>query len=235
MQQESDAFLIVEKGEPYHSGETLPLVGGKVWLGRGTRDNQPDFSFRSPYISRRHATIECKDGAYLLTGLPGSRHGTYINGKRLVPGESRELRERDQISLAREEVVLTFSIAARTDLQTWSYPELQQEPSAVQNWDNPPLILIPSRHQVILDGQPHILTGKVYDLLCLPFENQGQPVSRRTIKITVWQERELGVDGNPLVTDVELNNLVRRLREFLGPHRDLVRTVPGYGYMLDLE
>ena len=44
----------------------------------------------------------------------------------------------------------------------------------------------------------------------------------------------LGADGRPLVTDEELTTLVYRLRKRLDPHGDLIRTVPGYGYMLDL-
>ena len=34
MLQLPDAFLIVEKGEPYGVGEALPLLRGKVLLGR---------------------------------------------------------------------------------------------------------------------------------------------------------------------------------------------------------
>ena len=47
MIQSSDAFLIVEKGDPYQTGETLPLARGKVWLGRVSQEHQPDFSFHS--------------------------------------------------------------------------------------------------------------------------------------------------------------------------------------------
>ena len=232
MHQSPDAFLIVEKGEPYHTGEALPLVGGKVWLGRISQEYQPDFSFRSPYVSRRHATIEYKDGAYFLTDLPGSRHGTWINGEQLAPGVPREIRDRDRIGLAREEVVLIFAAATLTDSDTWDYPESQPKPTAAQR--EPSVILDQERREVVLDGQPLVLSGKLYDLLCLLYENRGRAVSDRDIKTAVWQERGLGADGMPLVTDEELTTLVYRLRKRLEPHGDLVRTVPGYGYMLDL-
>jgi DNA-binding winged helix-turn-helix (wHTH) protein len=72
-------------------------------------------------------------------------------------------------------------------------------------------------------------------LLHLLYENQGRAVSTLEIKRAVWQEREPGADGMPLVTNEELATLVYRLRKRLGPYKDLIRTVPGYGYMLDLE
>jgi DNA-binding winged helix-turn-helix (wHTH) protein len=89
--------------------------------------------------------------------------------------------------------------------------------------------------EVILDGQPLTLSGRLYDPLYVLHENQGRAMSKRDIKEAVWQERELDADGMPLVTDEELTTLVYRLRRCLEPHGDLVRTVPGYGYMLDLE
>lgn len=232
MQQSPDAFLIVEKGEPYHGGEALPLGRGTVWLGRASQEHQPDFSFRCPYVSRRHATIEYKEGAYFLTNLPGSRHGTWLNGEQLAPGVSRELRDRDRIGLARDEVVLTFATAAPMGSETWDYPESQPETPAAQKGS--PVILERERREVILDGLPLALSGKLYDLLCLLYENWGRAVSDHDIKEAVWQERGLGADGMPLVTDEELTTLVYRLRKRLEPHGDMVRTVPGYGYMLDL-
>jgi DNA-binding winged helix-turn-helix (wHTH) protein len=59
-------------------------------------------------------------------------------------------------------------------------------------------------------------------------------VSDREIKRAAWSERGVGVDGAPLVTDEELTTLVYRLRQSLEPHGDLIRTLRGYGYMLDL-
>lgn len=233
MLQSPDAFLIVEKGEPYHSGEALPLVGGKVWLGRTSQEYQPDLSFRSPYISRRHATIECKEGVFFLTDLPGSRHGTWLNGEQLAPGVAREIRDRDRIGLAREEVVLTFATAVPMGSETWDYPETQAGQPVVQE-PGVPVILNRERREVALDGRPRSLSGKLYDFLCLLYENRGRAVGDRDIMAAVWQERGLGSDGRPLVTDEELTTLVYRLRRRLEPHGDLVRRVPGYGYMLDL-
>ena len=233
MLQSPDAFLIVEKGEPYHSGEALPLVGGKVLLGRMSQEYQPDFSFRSPYISRRHVTIEYREGAYFLTDLPGSRHGTWLNGEQLTPGVAQEIMDRDRIGLARGEVMLTFAAAALPDSDTWDYPESQPGPPAAQGQEA--LVIVDQeRREVTLDRQPLAVSGKLYDLLCLLYRNRGRAVSDCDIKEAVWPERGLGADGLPLVTDEELTTLVYRLRKRLELHSDLVRTVPGYGYMLDV-
>jgi hypothetical protein len=233
MLQSPDAFLIVEKGRPYGVGEALPLLRGKVLLGRTSPDDQVDLSFHSPYISRRHAKIEFKDELYYLTDLE-SRHGTRVNDKRLVPGEACEIGHRDRISMARDEVVLVFSAAAPTGGETWDYPESQLEPPVARKPDAL-LVLDQERREVILDGKPLTLRGKLYELLQLLYQNQGRAVDARDIKGEVWPERGLGADDMPLVTNEEVTSLVYRLRQRLEPYSDLVHTVPGYGYMLDVE
>jgi hypothetical protein len=233
MQQVPDAFLIVEKGEPYGVGEALPLLRGKVLLGRASPDDQVDLSFHSPYISRRHAKIELKDGFYYLIDLE-SRHGTRVNDKQLVPGEACEIRHRDRISLARDEVVLTFSTAAPAGGETWDYPESQPELPVARKPDSL-LVLDQERREVILDGKPLTLSGKLYELLQLLYQNQGRAVDARDIKGEVWPERGSGANSMPLVTNEEVTTLVYRLRQRLEPYSNLIRTVPGYGYMLDVE
>ena len=41
--------------------------------------------------------------------------------------------------------------------------------------------------------------------------------------------------GNPLVDDEEITTLVYRLRNQLGECGVMIRTIRGYGYLLDLE
>jgi hypothetical protein len=224
MPQSSSAFLLVEKGEPHDVGEALPLSRGKVLLGRASPGEQskiPLIPFHSPFVSRRHAMIEIKDGSYLLTDLE-SRHGTAVNEEQLVPGDPWKLSDEDRISLARDEVVLIFSTAVPVGGETWDYPE-------------PLLILDPDRREIILDGQLVTLRGRLYDLFHLLHENRGRAVSNLEIKKEVWRDRGLGADGMPLVTNEELRTLIHRLRKELGPYSDRVCTVRGYGYMLDLE
>ena len=55
------------------------------------------------YVSRRHALLELKEGALLIVdhgpdGM-GSKNGTFINGRRIKPGEPNRLNHGDEISL----------------------------------------------------------------------------------------------------------------------------------------
>ena len=233
MLQTPHAFLIVVKGEPYGNGDVLPLVGEKTLLGRSSEEYEPDVSFDCPYVSRQHATIENSEGAHLLTDLD-SRHGTSLNGRQLTPGEACDLEDQDRIVLARDEVVLTFSVAHPTGSETWDYAESQSESPAAEK-PGPTVILDRERREVIIDGRVLILRGKPYDLFCLLYDNRGRTVSSIGIKRVVWQERESGADGMPLVTNEEVATLIYRLRKGLGPYADLVHTFPGYGYMLDVD
>ena len=183
MLQSPDAFLIVEKGKPYGIGEALPLSRGRALLGRSSQEYETDFSFLSPYVSRRHAAIEYMDGMYVLTDLPGSRHGTWINNERLAPGVPRKLEDRDRIGLAREEVVLTFAMAGLTVGETWDYLESL-------SWPQPKdvIVLVPERREVIVNDQVLMpsLSGKLYVLLEVLYDNRGSAASDLTIKMKVW-------------------------------------------------
>lgn len=53
----------------------------------------------SPAISRRHCKISLEDSAYYIEDL-GSVNHTYVNQKRLVPGERTELAPGDIVQLA---------------------------------------------------------------------------------------------------------------------------------------
>jgi DNA-binding response OmpR family regulator len=152
----------------------------------------------------------------------------------LTPGEPWKLRDRDRISLARDEVVLVFYTASPAGGQTWDYPESQPEPPMAEKPDSV-LTLDLERREVILDGKPLTISGKLYELLQLLYQNQGRAVEAGDIKRAVWPERGLGADGMPLVTNEEVTTLVYRLRKRLERYGDLVRSVPGFGYMLDVE
>jgi len=56
-----------------------------------------------------------------------------------------------------------------------------------------------------------------------------------TIRLEVWPERVKDDRGNPLVDDEEITTLVYRLRNQLGECGAMIRTIRGYGYLLDLE
>ncbi|RNC80701.1 MAG: FHA domain-containing protein [Phycisphaera sp.] len=70
-------------------------VTGRILIGRS---EESDWRVRDPVISRRHASLRSEDGAFFLRDLD-SRHGTHVNGTRLLEGEEVELRRGDIITL----------------------------------------------------------------------------------------------------------------------------------------
>lgn len=86
----------LETGEtvaPLHLSPELPsLVIGRTSVADWT---VPDMT-----VSRRHASIDLVNGEWLMADL-GSRHGTWLNGQQVAPGERLPLRSGDQIRFGR--------------------------------------------------------------------------------------------------------------------------------------
>lgn len=81
--------------------ETLELDRDQVTVGRLS---ESDVVISNPYVSRRHATFQCRNGDfYIVDG--GSTHGTFVNGVRI---SERKLRHGDRISLGRDQVQIQF-------------------------------------------------------------------------------------------------------------------------------
>jgi len=65
-------------------------------------------------VSRRHASIIRRDGALHLVDLE-SPNGTYLNGQKLIPHQSRVLRDGDDIRLGHLVLRVTFERLAASD------------------------------------------------------------------------------------------------------------------------
>ncbi|MCL6590454.1 MAG: winged helix-turn-helix domain-containing protein [Firmicutes bacterium] len=218
-------FLIVEKGEPYRKGEIVSVPEGACLLGRDWQDHHPDIGFASFYISRRQAILWREKGKTVLKTHPEAKSKAAVNGKVLSPGEGRELRHGDRISLGNDTVLLIFCSGIEPG-ETWT---------AASITDHSPLFLDEAKHEVFLNGENLKLTGKRYELFRLLYQNRGRAVSDDEIRQAVWPERESGPDGVPLVNDEEIATLIRFLRERLGEYAYLLETVRSYGYRLELE
>src|SRR5262245_25203828 len=85
------ASLVTVKGPV--PGQRFPLSGECTLLGR-----QPDAAvyLESLAVSRQHAHVFCRDGAYSVEDL-GSSNGTFVNGQR-VQGRTA-LREDDLLQV----------------------------------------------------------------------------------------------------------------------------------------
>lgn len=88
------------------------------------------------------------------------------------------------------------------------------------------LVIDFAAHIVYIDGQPVDMSPKVYDLLTYLVRNQGVGLTREQLISNVWGYDFYG-DDRTLDTHIKL------LRLALGPYRDHVVTIRGYGYRFD--
>jgi hypothetical protein len=95
------ARLTIERGGS--SDAEFPLSSEESYIGRWDADNgifpDVDLDAHDPdaKVSRRHARIIRRNGAYLIEDL-GSTNGTFVNrGRRLLPGSPQVISEGDEI------------------------------------------------------------------------------------------------------------------------------------------
>lgn len=226
MKEQIGAFLIVEKGNPYRWGEILPLREGKVLLGRTWKGQQPDISFDNLYVSRFHARIDCTQGLFTIADLPSSKHGTRVNGRQIEKDVPHTLKHGDEIQLAAGEVVLVFCSSLAPG-ETLDFPSKGPKVG---------LALDEAKRGAVVNGRLLPLSGKPYQLFRVLWLNRGRAVSDDMIRNEVWPERAPDPRDEksiPLVDDEEISALVHRLRAHLGEHGGLIRTIRGYGYLLE--
>ncbi|MCK8060438.1 MULTISPECIES: response regulator transcription factor [unclassified Fusibacter] len=91
-----------------------------------------------------------------------------------------------------------------------------------------PIRFDPQKHVVSLDGRPLDLTPLEYDLMYAFIKNPGIALSREKLLDLVW-----GIDyfGDTRTVDTH----IKRLRQKLEHASDLIETVRGYGYRLEVH
>ena len=82
--------------------------------------------------------------------------------------------------------------------------------------------VVPHRRELLADGQPVELGGRLFDLLLALINARGTIVGKNDLIRGVWAGRV--VEENSLTVGIAT------LRKALGPNRDLIRTVSGRGY-----
>ena len=90
------------------------------------------------------------------------------------------------------------------------------------------LYVCPARHVVTVDNKKIHLTLKEYEVLCLLLKNSGTVLSRTQLLNQVWGYE---FDGESRTVDVH----IRTLRQKLGTAGDLVETVRGVGYKINIK
>lgn len=102
LKQEEELRLIAvrspESQDPAGGGFTDIIVRrGSVTVGKMRQ--QCEVVLMAPAISRMHARLEYRQGAYYLKDL-NSRNGTFLNGERLMPQEARIVDHGDRVAFA---------------------------------------------------------------------------------------------------------------------------------------
>lgn len=85
-----------------------------------------------------------------------------------------------------------------------------------------------SRHIATVDKKNVNLTLKEYEVLCLLLKNSGTVLSRTQLLNQVWGYE---FDGESRTVDVH----IRTLRQKLGSAGELVETVRGVGYKINMR
>ncbi len=89
-------------------------------------------------------------------------------------------------------------------------------------------MICPSRHIATVDKKNVNLTLKEYEVLCLLLKNSGTVLSRTQLLNQVWGYE---FDGESRTVDVH----IRTLRQKLGSAGELVETVRGVGYKINMK
>jgi DNA-binding response OmpR family regulator len=118
-----------------------------------------------------------------------------------------------------EEVVLRVRALARRMSERDS---ARREPAATEVLRSGTLTVDPVTHDVRGDGKELSLRPLEYKLLATLMAEPGRVFSREELMRQVWEIEH----GSVRTVDVH----VRRLRQNLGDHADVIETVPGFGY-----
>jgi hypothetical protein len=187
------------------TGNEHLLRGEMVTIGRAI-DN--DIVITSKRVSREHARIRCVSWRVILEDA-NSTNGTFLNDERvLVPVD---LRDGDRITIGG--VTFVFHDPDITVRDT-PLPELEIDVAA---------------GVVRVDRNKITLSPKEFALLSFLYECCGQICSKDDIGSAVWPEYQ------DVVSDYQVENLVRRLRTKIEPHPGqpkMLLTVRGLGYKL---
>ncbi|NDJ75594.1 MAG: FHA domain-containing protein [Chloroflexi bacterium] len=202
--------FLIQDGD--RAGKTVELSAFPFTIGRA-RDCQYVLDFTQ--ISRLHAQCT-RDHLNVFIEDMGSTNGTFVNDRRLEPGETYRLRAGDVVSFAQvcswvfDDPVTT----AQIDPVDMPIPGLELDEDAAQVW---------------IAGAPldPPLSPNQFILLALLVERAGRIVSRDEIVEFVWGPAKD-------VSDQTIDALVSRLRKRLqdaDPAHDYLVTRRGFGLM----
>jgi len=139
------------------------------------RDPSSDFPIKESNISKRHFQINKKEKVYFITDL-SSTNGTFVNGKRLTPGQQEPLQSNSVIRAG--EAVLVFHEDAKTFLDSSSTDQFNM---SGRFYTQP---LLKALEQAAISGRHVLLAGP---------SGTGKELSARALTMM------MGEDDNPLM------------------------------------
>jgi len=115
----------------------------------------------------------------------------------------------------------------RNTLQSHSSPHASTLAADPLQLEFRQFVLLPGKRLLLKEGRKVDIGSRAFDLLTLLVQSRGSIVAKDRIVSTVWP-----------TTTVEESNLrlqVTAVRRVLGEDRDLIKTVPGRGYLFVAE
>ena len=108
-------------------------------------------------------------------------------------------------------------------------------PHIVRNADTPIVAtlrfrrfdVMPSERRLLCDGLPVDIGGRAFDLLLILLQSRGELVTKERIVSYVWP--------STVVDESNLRFQMASLRKVLGEDRDVIKTIPGRGYLFAME
>ncbi|WP_245954548.1 FHA domain-containing protein [Fontibacillus phaseoli] len=228
-QLETYACLYIIRGEPYQPGTCFNLNETETEVGRATKVNAPVVAFTNIFISRRHLSIRLEGEKAVLYDL-GSRHGSEVNGVRVIPHAPYVLENNDRIHLARGTVILHFSYTSGE--QTLEFDSIKEATDTAER-ESGHVVILWEKRECHIDGRKIPMSEKEFLLIRLLHEHSNRLVSIVEIKNIVWHDRSLGADGLPDVSADEISALIYRIRKKYGKHAFQITAVRGNGYILE--
>jgi DNA-binding winged helix-turn-helix (wHTH) protein len=225
---ETTAYFIVEKGEPFAIGQKIDIISEEVFLGRSSGAGTVDIHFSNYLVSRKHCCIRYENNQPFLYDL-GSKHGTLLNGNKILEHQPYIINNKDSIGLAQGIVAVRYFQSVEQD-DTIDFNQIHEMRRNVI----PPLVFDYRKMECKMDGNMLNLSSKEWLFLTLLYKNTNRLVTHEEIKLTVWSERN---KGNSLMIDVgldEINVLIYRLRKKMQERGEMIRTIRGMGCILEM-
>lgn len=220
-------FLIVECGIPFEKGTIIALKNQRIILGRKGKQWNPDVSFENVFVSRKHAALYWKNGNFFIEDMD-SKHGTFLNNKRLKSNNGTILKHADKISFAIDSIVLSFS-AYNLD-ETFDLTPIL---SSLENNSSMDYHLHLLKRELVIQDKSYTFSEKEYKCIGLLLQKMQQFVAKDELKECVWPERSNFPGITPDVSSEELNALIYRLRKKT-QQSIFIESIRGKGYILSL-